>query len=76
VVGGLSLLVAPKLVLHEPWLRLLNLLLAPAAAGAVSWAVAAWRRSRGANVRPRDHLWTAVWFVLAFGCVRLAYAAH
>jgi hypothetical protein len=71
--GGLSLLFRPGLMLPSPALRMANLAVAPVAAGAVSWGLAAWRRSRGATVDPTTHLWTAVAFVLAFGTVRLGY---
>ena len=76
VIGGLSLLVAPRLLIHSAPLRLANLLIAPLGAGGLSWALAAWRRSRGAVVCPRAQLWAAFWFVLAFAGVRLAYPAH
>ncbi|MBA4062203.1 MAG: hypothetical protein C0501_00585 [Isosphaera sp.] len=76
VVGGLSLLVAPRLLIHSAPLRLANLVVAPVVAGGVSWGVAAWRRSRGATTCPRTHFWAGFWFVLAFGGVRLAYAAQ
>ena len=75
-VGGISLLVAPRLLIHSVPLRLANLVVAPVVAGGLSWALAAWRRSRGAATSPRTHLWTAFWFVLAFSGVRLAYAAR
>jgi hypothetical protein len=76
VVGGLSLLVAPHLLIHAAPLRLANFVVAPVAAGGLSWWLAEGRRSRGATTWPRMHLWAAFWFVLAFGGVRLAYAAR
>jgi hypothetical protein len=76
VVGGLSLLVASHLLIHSPALRVANLFVAPLASGGLSYLVAVWRLSRGAKTFPRTHFWTAFWFVLAFGAVRLAYAAR
>src|SRR5262245_29021211 len=75
-VGGLSLLVAPRLLLHSAGARVANLLLAPLAAGGLSWGLAEFRRAGGAAVCPRTHFWTAFGFVFAFAGVRLAYAAH
>jgi hypothetical protein len=76
VVGGLSLLVASHLLIHSAPLRLANLLVAPVASGGLSYLIALWRRTRGAKTSPRTHFWTAFWFVLAFGAVRLAYAVR
>ncbi len=75
-VGGLSSLVAPHFLIRSSPLRLANLVVAPVTAGGLSWALAAWRRSRGAVASPQAHRWTAFWFVLAFNAVRLAYAAR
>jgi len=76
LVGGLSLFFAPRHLISSAALRLTNFVVAPIAAAGVSWGLTAWRRSRGAATCPQTHLWTAFWFVLAFGGVRLAYAAH
>ena len=76
IIGGLSLLVAPRLLIHSAPLRLVNLFIGPIAAGGLSWSLAAWRRSRGATTSPWTHLWTAFWFVFAFAGVRLAYGGH
>jgi hypothetical protein len=75
-IGGLSLLLAPGLLLHSPGLRVANLFVAPVVAGGCGWALATWRRSRGATVNPTTHCWTGVLFVLAFGGVRLAYGGR
>jgi hypothetical protein len=77
MVGGLSLLIAPRLLLHSPPLRVANLIVAPVATGGLSWSLATWRRSRGvAAACPTTHLWTGFLFVLAFGGVRLAYGGR
>ena len=73
ICGGLSLIFAPKLILPGLGLRLANLALAPLAAGALSYLVAAhvWA-ARGQS--PRHHFWRGFCFALAFGLVRFAYA--
>jgi hypothetical protein len=76
VVGALSLLFASHLLIHSAPLRVVNLIVAPIVSGGLSYLIAVWRRTRGARTCPRTHFWTAFWFVLAFGAVRLAYAAR
>jgi hypothetical protein len=76
VLGGLSLLLFPKLVIPYPWLRVVNLFAAPLLAGSLSLATAAWRRKRGFAVIPWPHFWYAFCFALAFSGVRFAYADH
>src|SRR5207302_7361630 len=75
VCGGLSLFVAPTLILPGLGLRLLNLALAPVLAGGLSYLVAAnvWKAGKD---RPIQHFWRAFWFALAFGAVRFGYAHH
>ncbi len=69
IVGRISLLVAPHLVLPFVSLRVANLILAPIAAGALSWWAALGRQNRA------DHFWMSFCFALAFSIVRLEYAA-
>jgi hypothetical protein len=71
--GGLSLLAFPNLILPTLGLRVANLVLAPLAAGGLSYLVAAniWPAGKQHPVR---HFWRAFWFALAFGLVRFAYA--
>ena len=75
ICGGISLVFAPKLLLPTIGLRIANLVLAPVAAGGLSYLVAryAWAR-RGWE--PSHHFWRAYWFALAFGVVRFAYSHH
>lgn len=75
-IGGLSLLIAPHLMLQSTFLRVANLIVAPITAGLGSWGLSVWRFNRGAEVDPRTHFWTGFCFTLAFSAVRLAYAAR
>ncbi len=73
--GGLSLLFAPKLLLPNLALRLVNLAAAPLVAGGISYAFAKF------GWAPRGpcaghHFWRGFWFALAFGLVRFAYAGR
>lgn len=68
-LGAIANAVHPRPVLPFPWLRLTNLVVAPFAAGGLSWLVARWRR-RG----PALAFGTAFVFVLGFNLVRFAFA--
>lgn len=70
--GGLSLLLVPKLILPTLGLRIANLIVAPLAAGALSYLVARHVWAAG-QWPPRHHFWRGLWFALAFGLVRFAY---
>ena len=71
IFGGLSLLVAPNLMLPNMGLRIGNLVVSPLIAGGVSYLVAKNMRSSG----PADeHFWRGFLFAFAFGVVRFAYA--
>jgi hypothetical protein len=76
VVGAISVLVVPHLLLRSPSMRIANLLIAPLLGGGFSWSLTTIRRSWGSAVSPLTHFWTAFWFVLALNAVRLAYAEH
>src|SRR5205823_6727789 len=73
VCGGISLVLVPKLLLPSLGLRVLNLVLAPIAAGGMSYLVARHAWAAG-GYGPRHHFWRGFWFALAFGLVRFAYA--
>lgn len=75
ICGGLSLLVAPKLILPNLGLRLANLVVSPLIAGGLSYLVAAFVWS-ARGVTPRHHFWRGFCFALAFGLVRFACAPH
>src|SRR5207249_2668461 len=69
-LGGLSVLIAPHLLLPSAMLRVANFLTAPVVAGGVGWWAAKGRTNR------KDHFWFGFCFALAFSGVRLAYGAR
>ena len=71
--GGLSLVLVPKLVLPTLGLRVANLVVAPLAAGGLSYLIARHVWAAG-QWPPRHHFWRGFCFALAFGIVRFAYA--
>ena len=73
ICGGISLILAPKLLLPNVGLRVANLVGAPLIAGGISYLFAAhvWS-ARGQS--PQHHFWRGFWFALLFGLVRFAYA--
>jgi hypothetical protein len=73
VCGGLSLLIAPNLLLPTLPLRVANLAAAPLLAGGMSYLFARHVWAVG-GYRPRHHFWRAFVFALAFGVARFAYA--
>ena len=76
IIGGLSLLLFPRAMIHSAPLRIANFFIAPVASGGLSWWLASWRRNRGETISPGSHFWTAFWFVIAFAGIRLVYASH
>jgi hypothetical protein len=71
--GGISLVLVPNLLLPALWMRVLNLVLAPVAAGGMSYLFARKVWAAG-GYGPRHHFWRGFVFALAFGLVRFAYA--
>src|SRR5439155_5926555 len=70
--GGLSLMLVPKLVLPTLGLRIANLVVAPLAAGGLSYLIAKHVWAAG-QWPPPHHFWRGFWFALVFGIVRFAY---
>lgn len=70
--GGISLLLAPNLVLPNVGLRVANLVLAPLVAGGVSYAVATFVWAPRGQ-RAGHHFWRGFCFALLFGVVRFAF---
>lgn len=70
--GGISLLVAPNLVLPNVGLRVANLVLAPLIAGGLSYVFATFLfTAKGQNAS--HHFWRGLSFALVFGLVRFAF---
>ncbi len=71
VAGALTLLLFPQLALRQPWLQVLNLLLAPLAAGLLVERLRAWRESRRGFSTPVFAY--AALFGLAFAATRYTF---
>jgi hypothetical protein len=72
ITGGLSLLVAPNLLLPNMGLRIANLVVSPLIAGLMSYLAAKHLFSDGRDAD--QHFWRGCMFAFAFGVVRFAYA--
>jgi hypothetical protein len=70
LMGGVSLLIVPHVLLPYPWLRMLNLVVAPITCGLVSWQIAKWRARFGRDLQPLNHLWYGAAFALGVAVVR------
>lgn len=71
--GGISLLLAPQLILPNFGLRFANLLVAPLIAGGVSYVFATFVWApKGQSAS--HHFWRGFCFALLFGIVRFAFA--
>ncbi len=76
LLGFLSALIAPQLLLPFAWLRVANLVVAPLAAGGLAYLFARWAKARGNAFDPRTHFWHGFLFALMFGAARFAFATH
>ncbi|GAB3253084.1 hypothetical protein GCM10027296_20090 [Chitinimonas naiadis] len=76
LAGGVSLYFFPGTLLHQPWLRVANLLVAPLLSAALAQAIAEHRRDANPFISPSVHAWTAFWFTLGLAGVRFAYVQH
>jgi len=71
LAGGLSLWVFPESFIQAPWLRVVNLLVTPVAAGAAMALIGRYRTSKGqALIRLDSFLYG---FVFAFGMALVRY---
>lgn len=70
LIGGISLLIVPQLMIASPLGRLVNLLLTPTAAGLCMSALGAWRTRRGQARLRIDRFAYGFLFALALGLVR------
>lgn len=73
-LGGLSLLVLPHRLLHDPVLAGANLVITPVLAGTAMAGVGALRRRRGQPLVRLDSFAFGALFALAFAGVRWAFA--
>ena len=70
ILGGISLLIFPKVLLPTVGLRIANLILTPVLAGGMSAFVA----KMGSLPGPQTHFWRGFCFALPFGLIRFMYA--
>lgn len=76
LLGFVSTLLAPQLLLPHAALRIANLLVAPLLAGGIAYLFARWAKSRGNAYDPIAHFWHGVLFAFMFGAARFAFAHH
>jgi hypothetical protein len=74
LAGLLTLLLFPKLFIEPGWLRIVNLIVTPAAAGAAMAVLGGWRRRRGQELVRLDQFGYGFVFALALALARLAFA--
>jgi hypothetical protein len=73
VLGGMSLVVLPHTLLRFGWMRVLNLVLAPALSGALAYQASQRRRTRGAVSDDELHAVSAALLSFAFVGVRFLW---
>lgn len=74
MAGALSVWFVPSLVIDRPWVRIINISVAPLAAGALMAKVGAWRSRRGDELIRLDHFAYGFLFALAMSLVRFFLA--
>jgi hypothetical protein len=73
VAGAISLGIFPHRFIATPWLRIVNLVVTPIAAGAVMAAIGAWRRKRHDELIRLDRFAYGFLFALAMAVVRITW---
>lgn len=73
IFGGLSLLILPSSPIHNPDLRLINLLVSPALAGLAMVAIGNFRQSKGQQTTRINRFGFAFSFAFAFATTRFAF---
>lgn len=74
IAGGMSLWLFPATFIDSEWLRLLNLIATPAAAGAMMAGLGAWRRRKDQELIRLDRFTYGFLFALAMAVVRFVWA--
>jgi hypothetical protein len=74
VLGGMSLVVWPQMLLRYGWLRMPNLVLAPALSGALAFQASKRRRARGSVSDDELHAVSAALLSFAFVAARFLWA--
>lgn len=75
ILGGLSLWLMPHSFLHQPALRVLNLLVTPFAVGATMGLMGQWRAKKGLRVLRMDRFACGYLMALSLGLVRYFWAS-
>jgi hypothetical protein len=75
IAGGISIWVLPGLFLEAQWVRVLNLVVTPVAAGGVMAAIGAWRRRYEKEVIRLETFAYGYCFALAMALVRFVWGA-
>ena len=73
-LGGCSLIVAPTTLLHQPWLRMINLFAAPICSGYVSYGLGLRRyaaRGEAGQAEANWHFWYS--FMICLGAVAVRF---
>jgi hypothetical protein len=76
LLGAMSLVVMPKTLLRLGWLRMLNLVLAPALAGTLAFQASRRRRMRGAVSDDELHAMSAALLSFAFVAARFLWGVR
>ena len=75
-LGGISVMVFPKSIISQSWLRVATLLLAPMAAGLASKTLAEYVSRKKDDVWPKRHFWYSFSICLGGVIVRFACCAR
>lgn len=76
VLGFMSLAVWPHTLLRFGWMRMLNIVLAPALSGALAFHSARRRKARGDVSEEKLHAWFAALLSLAFVLIRFTWGVR
>jgi hypothetical protein len=75
-LAALSILLLQRTWISHPYLRLLNVVLAPVVSALISQAIARRRQRRNPDLVPRNHFWQAYWFAFGLVVVRYVFAVR
>lgn len=75
-LGLITLLLFKHTFITSPYLRILNVALAPLGSAFISQSFAIQRASNNQDVNPRHYFWRAYWFTFGFTLMRFLYATH
>jgi len=76
IIGGLTLLIFPTLMIKNPALRIINLIISPIVAGLAMSALGAWRRKKGQDTLRIDSFMYGALFAFGLAIVRFLYEIY